>query len=65
MDKIVKYSGLDITEVELLAFADFWSGTISSGDCVSRIPFYDEEGTQEVLIIYLSIWKMESSFYMT
>lgn len=21
------------------AFADFWSGIISSGDCVSRIPF--------------------------
>ena len=46
-------------------FAGFWSGTISSGDCVSKIRFYDEEGTQEVLIIYLSIWKMESSFYMT
>ena len=36
-------------------FADFWSGTISSGDCVSRIPFYDEEGTQEVLIIFRQI----------
>lgn len=31
-------------------FADFWSGTISSGDCVSKIPFTMKKKRRRLII---------------